>query len=493
MAGIGFELRKLFVGRGVVRKMRAYAYAGVICSGTMFLAIMLLMGVQELAKAFGAPEHERELLVATMVNALFLSMALTAAWQMLLSRYVADQVYQNRPDKVLPSLMGASVLLMIPGAVIYGGILLTVDALSTVQKLIAMTLFLELVPVWLEMTYITAAKDYTAVLKVFALGVGLALVLGVVLLSIGWSVVTSLLLALSTGYGVMLVGFMRVLLRYFPLGRGSLLGFLSHLSRTPDLLLSGFLSMAGAFAHIVLMWYSPLGMPVSGALRHAPTFDAAAFYAFLVTVPTNINFIVSVEVNFYTKYRQYFDAITLGASVGRIAQARDAMRMELKQELSKLCQVQVFFATIYVVVMRYLLAAIGFTSDMIAMFQVMSIGYSAYAIGNCVMLLQLYFNDRGGAMITSATFFAVNVVVTLWTLQAKPLFYGMGIAAGGIAMYAVSIPQLLTYVKRIDYHVFCSQPVVNDPRIGKWARLATWLDTRAERAAKPRAAKAARG
>ena len=57
MAGIGFELKKLFVGRGVVRKLRAYAYAGVICSGTMMLAIALLLGLQQMARMFGAGEH----------------------------------------------------------------------------------------------------------------------------------------------------------------------------------------------------------------------------------------------------------------------------------------------------------------------------------------------------------------------------------------------------------------------------------------------------
>ena len=57
MAGIGFELKKLFVGSGVIRKMRAYAYAAVICSGTMILAVLLLLGIQAEARFFGVSEH----------------------------------------------------------------------------------------------------------------------------------------------------------------------------------------------------------------------------------------------------------------------------------------------------------------------------------------------------------------------------------------------------------------------------------------------------
>ncbi|MBQ8130707.1 MAG: hypothetical protein IJ175_10700, partial [Clostridia bacterium] len=115
MAGIGFELKKLFVGNGVIRKLRAYAYAAVICSGTMMLAILLLLGIQAMARHYGMAEHMREVLVATLVYALFLSMLITSGAQMFLSRYVADMIYQNQLGRVLPSLVGAALVLMVPG------------------------------------------------------------------------------------------------------------------------------------------------------------------------------------------------------------------------------------------------------------------------------------------------------------------------------------------------------------------------------------------
>ena len=93
MAGIGFELKKLFIGRGVIRKLRAYAFAGVICSGTMLLAILLLLGVQGLAEAFGANREQRVVLVSVIVYALIISMLLTSMFQTFLSRYVADMLY----------------------------------------------------------------------------------------------------------------------------------------------------------------------------------------------------------------------------------------------------------------------------------------------------------------------------------------------------------------------------------------------------------------
>ena len=48
MAGIGFELKKLFNRQGLFASFRAYGYAGVVCTGPMLLGIVLLLGVMYL-------------------------------------------------------------------------------------------------------------------------------------------------------------------------------------------------------------------------------------------------------------------------------------------------------------------------------------------------------------------------------------------------------------------------------------------------------------
>lgn len=63
MAGIGFELKKLFKRRGLFAAFRAYGYAGVVCTGPMLLGIVLLLGVMYLCDTTGASRQERELLV----------------------------------------------------------------------------------------------------------------------------------------------------------------------------------------------------------------------------------------------------------------------------------------------------------------------------------------------------------------------------------------------------------------------------------------------
>ena len=69
-------------------------------------------------------------------------------------------------------------------------------------------------------------------------------------------------------------------------------------------------------------------------------------------------------------------------------------------------------------------------------------------------------------------YFKVAVSIRLGTL-----FYGMGIVVGGLAMYAVAFPRLYRYVRRIDYNIYCSQPVFNEISNDRWKAIAQRLET----------------
>ena len=54
MAGIGFELKKLFRRKGLFATLRAYGHAGVICTGPMLLCVLLQVGMLVLCGWAGA-------------------------------------------------------------------------------------------------------------------------------------------------------------------------------------------------------------------------------------------------------------------------------------------------------------------------------------------------------------------------------------------------------------------------------------------------------
>ena len=59
MAGIGFELKKLFSKKGILQSVKAFGYATVICSGPMLLGVLLLLGLMFLCTVSGIDTMKR--------------------------------------------------------------------------------------------------------------------------------------------------------------------------------------------------------------------------------------------------------------------------------------------------------------------------------------------------------------------------------------------------------------------------------------------------
>ena len=120
MAGIGFELKKLFSRRGLFASFRAYGYAGIICTGPMLLGIVLLLGVMFLCDRTGAPKQSRELLVCMITYTLLASLTVTSFLSMVVTRFIADMLYEEKNEAVLSSFWGSTGLMLIAGGILYG-------------------------------------------------------------------------------------------------------------------------------------------------------------------------------------------------------------------------------------------------------------------------------------------------------------------------------------------------------------------------------------
>ena len=116
---------------------------------------------------------------------------------------------------------------------------------------------------------------------------------------LNYDVVASLLAGACIAYGILIVNFTYVLHQFFPLGRGNPLKFLEWLDEYPHLLFVGFFSMLALFAHLMVMWTGPWGVQVVGLFYMAPPHDIPALFAFATCLVTTVNFVTSVEVNFY--------------------------------------------------------------------------------------------------------------------------------------------------------------------------------------------------
>lgn len=482
MAGIGFELKKLFHKKGVLHSAKAYGYATVVCAGPMLLGVLLLLGIMALCTCFGAPRQQRELLICMITYTLLASVTVTSFFSMVVTRYVADMLFEEQNQAILPSFWGSSVVMMVLGGVLYGVFLLFSGA-TFWQGVLCFILFEELILVWNAMSYLTAIKDYRGIFLSFLTCVVAAFVLGAVLLYLGFPVVEALLCAVTVGYGIMMLWNVILLHRYFPAGNSSAFTFLRWLDSFLPLALSGLFTNTGMFSHLVIFWFSDIGVCVKGLFYGAPWHDVPALLAFMSALMTTVNFVVSVEVNFYPKYRNHYSLYNDRGTIGDIKQSEKEMLDTLKTELFYTALKQLLFSAFCIALGGYVLdwLPLGFNEVMRGYFRTLCVAYGLYAIGNMVMLILLYFTDYRGACWSTGLFALSTVVLTLISLNFSYVYYGFGFLIGAMLFLLSACLRLDHFTKRLPYHILSVQPLVSEDRSGAFTRLGCFLEKRLER------------
>ena len=478
MAGIGFELKKLFRRKGLFATLRAYGYAGVICTGPMLLGVLLQVGMLVLCGWAGAARADQDLLVCMVTYTLLASLTVTSFFSMPVTRFLADMLYEEQEQTILPSLWGSNTLLLVGGCAAYG-IFLIFSGATLMQGLLCLWLFAEMIVNWNAMSYLTAVKDYRGILWAFVAAIGISFGLGYLLIFIfSAPVLEGFLFAITVGYGCMMLLETLLLHRYFPQSKESPWAFLRWVDRFLPLAFTGLFTNLGLFAHLVIIWAGPIGIQVKGLFYGAPYHDVPAMLAFLSILITTVNFVVSVEVNFYPKYRAYYSLFNDGGVVGDIVTAEEEMLAVLNRELYYTALKQLFATAAVISLENTLLELLplGFNDLMHGYFRTLCVGYGLYAIGNTVMLILLYFTDYLGAVLASGVFAAAAAVGTVISLFFDQAFYGFGFLAGAAVFFLLALLRLDYYTSSLPYRVLGQQPIVAQTKSGRFTKLALLLE-----------------
>ena len=460
MAGIGFELKKLFSRRGLFASFRAYGYAGIICTGPMLLGIVLLLGVMFLCDRTGASKQSRELLVCMITYTLLASLTVTSFLSMVVTRFIADMLYEEKNEAVLSSFWGSTGLMLIAGGILYG-IFLIFSGVGLIDKFLCFELFGELIVTWNAMSYLTAIKDYRGIMLSFLAAIAVTFLSGALLLFLGISHVEALMAAVCIGYGIMLLWDVVLLYEYFPQSDISAFLFLRWADEFLPLAFTGLCINIGLFAHLVIVWLGPLGVQVKGLFYGAPYYDVPALLAFLSILTTTVNFVVSVEVQFYPRYRTYYSLFNDGGVVGDIKAAEEEMLAVLNRELYYTALKQLFTTAAVIsletLVLGYL--PLGFNDLMHGCLRTLCAGYGLYAVGNTVLLILLYFTDYKGALGAAAAFAVLAGGGTALSLRFDPAFYGFGFLTGAAVLFLAALLRLDWFTRNLPYRILGQQPL----------------------------------
>ncbi len=479
MAGIGFELKKLFKGKGFLSTIKAYLYSALVSLGPFILCTVIVVFIQILLVFMDRPLLEKELFIATVIYAFIFAQIVTCGFTMLITRFISDMLYSKKLGDILPSLYGLISLVCVIASV-PAIIFLWRSPLPVEVKLVSYMLYMELILVYLIMVYLTAMKDYIRIVKSFAWGVLLALILSFIFIRFtDLGIVFGMILAMDIGF-LIIIGLLITHLRSFfrgttTTGSNKYFLFLSYLDGYWSLFFISFTYTLGLYIHNFMFWGSQLGVSIASTYVYAPTYDVPTFYAFLSIMPSTVVFTVSLETSFYKEYRSYYSLITGKGNFADIENARKDMSRVLWAEIRNLMELQVFFSLLFVVAGFYLLPRMGLTQLSFDIFLILTLGTYCNIILLVIILVLLYFEDRKGALFSAVSFLLTNILFTSVTLVLGERTYGFGYFLAAFFSLAVGLIELRTFLKNIHYHTFLGQPVIYREITGPFTRLVDFI------------------
>ena len=474
MAGVGFELRKLFRTRTAAGHIRAYSYSAMITAGPFALMTGMVLAIQLLFHLYEVDATLSQIYLASVVYAFVFSQILTCGFTMVLTRYVADCLSLGRYEDVSASLFGMGALITAIGGtaaiIFYWG-----SPLEFATKFFAYLFFALLSLIWVQSVYLSAIKKFKRLLLSYVAGIALTIFLTFLFLEYGWAApMDGALFSMSLGASVIVLLFFFHIIQHFGLpADGMNFAFLPHFERHWRLFAISYCYTLGVFIPNMLIWQGEWGVSVSGTYRFAPVYDVVTFYAFLSILPLMTMFVVSVETTFYERYVDYFTFITKKGNFREIDDARKDLLHTLWFELRHMIEYQLVFTLVFLALGNYILSGAGITYNQVNMYNVLLFAAFFTGVLQLIYILLIYFDCQEDVLQISGLFLVCNFVFGLiGLLWLGNTSYGFTFfLATGVSLF-YGLTRLSRFGKCINYFVFCGQPVFYQPPNGILTRLA---------------------
>lgn len=476
MAGIGFELNKLFKGKSFIENIAAYSVSTAVTVGPMILCILLTTVLQRFLIAAKVAFSVRELFQATTIYAFVFSLVVASSMIMLISRYIADQLFQKKYERIMSSLYGVLSFTLVIGGII-GFVFLSFSPMSFFFKLSAYLFYMELIIIWIQSIYISLFKDYLKILRGFLYGVSTSIILGyIVVFHTNFEPVLGLMISIDIGFFIIVASYMQYFIKYLSENDRNIFRFIGYFDKYPSLIAISLFYNIGMYSHNFVYWLGDYSVTIGETFRFSPIYDVPMFYAYFTITPTLVLFVVTVETSFYIKYKNYYNCILKDGNLQEITTAKKEMSSVLVQEISYIMEIQLVFSILSLIVGRKYLPLVGLVGLSIDIFSILVLGCYLFIMMFILVLILLYFDDRKGALFSVTIFIITNFALTKITMDMGQTYFGTGFFLSSLISLIIAITRLAYYIKNIDYYIFCSQPILYKEKTGLFSRLIDKMD-----------------
>ncbi|MDJ0973477.1 MAG: exopolysaccharide Pel transporter PelG [Planctomycetota bacterium] len=466
MAGIGFELRRMIRDEGdLLSRVRGYASAGLVAAGPWIMTIITLSIVTVFAPFF-ADRVEYEAFRALVTYGFAFSLVVVGVVQMSFTRRIADLLFAKRYERVLPAFAAAFKWTAVVQVVI-GVFFAIVSGMSASLALVSVALYVIMSLTWVALLWLSATKDFNAVLWAYAKGSLLSLlamaVLGFNILEIpGLGGTAALIAGYAAGQGLTLALLVVSIVREMDVGGVPDNSILMSMKTYPRLVLIGLFYNAGIWIDQIVFW-SADGVSVLPLVNIHPMYDTCRFFAYLTVMPALVMNLVLVETDFYEGYRSFYGSILHDFPLKEVHSRKTHMLETLRWGTIRLVRMQGAVTFAVLIFAPQIVAMLGLPPDAAPVFRACCLGSFFHVLLLVTVLILLYFDLRAEALVTAGIFLMGNAVLAFWSLDNGTHYYGVGYAIASLMGLAVGYLFLYQRSAVLEFLAFTKRPAADIP------------------------------
>lgn len=459
MAGIGFELKKLFRKDGIFSTVIAGLYATVVTIGPTIMVILAINLMYFLLPYVQMPWMDREVLSSTILYVFIFSLIISSPLNIILSKYVADLIYEEKYNNLLPALdMGNLVLavLVVLTGLPFGAAMYFIGELRLTYVAVSYLFYAGLAFTFYYMTFITLLKEYRRITWSFLISLTVGIVFACCAVFLWDFYVTDAILdALAISFNMIAMLLLSRLRKYFRNHEGIGVVVLQYLKKYRQLFLANLFYTLGLYSHNFIFWtFSTYKVRVAKVFVSAPVYDVVTYLAMLSNLSILVIFVVNVETKFHTAYQTYCSSI-IGDSGTNIIKARDNMEKVLRREFLYIVQLQMLVNVGIFILVTAFAPELGITGQILTMYPVMSVAYMILYLIQCLMIFQYYLDDRSGAQTVGFLFMTGTIIGSLISVRLPAVFAGLGVFFGSLVGFTAAFFRIRYKLIHLDEHIFC--------------------------------------
>ena len=458
MAGIGFELRRIFGKKTLASSAWGVVYASMSTVGSSLVFIILLFVLRGLMSFFRVSELE-SLFFTFSFTYIFLIAILNSSFQnAILSRYISDKIFSKKEEDICASMFG---MMAISSAVVAVEVLVLCVFMyrhdnMPVYFLAAYYLLAILATNAYNMiTYVSALKEYKKVTAAYFVGIIVTIIM-ICLLKYLTQLHIIVVVYWSLVVGFFLVNMLLVYacVKAFGVSSNKYFEYLGYFKKYPKLIISNFGYMLGFYVSNIIYWFfSDMSATVS-IFSTAPNYDLAMFMAILINLSGMVIFEVKTETTFYDKYISYLSALENGA-YENIERERVSLQNVINLQMFFVYEVQLIITIITICLVNIFHPYLGINSQTLNMFMLLGMAmYCVYSMYFTVIFLY-YFSDHSFACVGPIIFLGVVIVGCLICCKLGSPYYPIPMLVGGIVGWIVSFALLRYRIKNLTAYLMC--------------------------------------